>query len=93
MQEHIGVRILLVIVAAVSLGYGCNGNGCGQDKPTYDGNDIQCGGCERIAVVCEGTPIRVECVSSVQEALPQFNCTPAQTRDCRPGGGGSGGAS
>jgi len=93
MQERMGTRISLVIAAAMSIGYGCNGNGCNPDKPTFDGNEIECRGCERIAVVCEGTPIRLECVSSAEEALPQFNCTPTQTKDCRPGGGGSGGAS
>jgi len=88
-----GVRILFVVAAAMGVGYGCNGNGCNPDKPTFGAGGIECNACERFAVLCEGTPVRVECVSSVEEALPQFNCIPTERKDCRPGGGGSGGAS
>jgi len=88
MQDRIGTRIALALIAVAGLGYGCN-----QDKPTYDGTEIECRGCEQFAIVCEGTPVRTECVPSIEDATVKFNCPPTETKDCSPGGEGSGGAS
>lgn len=40
--------------------------------------------CERNPLVCEGNPVRVECVFSVQKALRQFNCPRLRRRTLGP---------
>jgi len=81
-------RIFVVVGSLVSLAEGCNG--C-KDDPTVGPDGIECRSCQRLAVQCDETPVRVVCVDRIEQALPEFGCEPKESKDCTPGGGSGGG--